>query len=350
MTIVKVGIIGCGVIGNGHLRVAARSPLVEVVAVADVREEAARQAAQAFNIASYYASADDLLADPEVEAVVLALPAFARTEIALRAFAAHKHVLLEKPVAMNAAEVEQLIGAQGECIAGCCSSRFRFSEPAQVATALLRSGVLGTLRVVRARGIGAAGAPPEGVPPAWRVSKRLNGGGILMNWGCYDLDYLLGLTGWSLRPQIVLAQSWPVTPKLEGYVAPGSDAETHAVALILCAGGSVISLERGEFTAQRAETVWEMVGSQGALHLQMLPGEGNVIVHDEIVPGQGVVSRTIWEGDVRDETIAAGPLEDFAAAIWERREPLTSLKEALVVQQIIDAIYASAERGEAVTI
>ena len=105
MTTVKVGIIGCGVIGSGHLRVSARSSLVEVVAVADVREEAARQAAQAFNVASYYASADGLLADPEVEAVVLALPAFARTEIALRAFAANKQVLLEKPVAMNAAEV-----------------------------------------------------------------------------------------------------------------------------------------------------------------------------------------------------------------------------------------------------
>ncbi|NOZ27660.1 MAG: Gfo/Idh/MocA family oxidoreductase [Chloroflexi bacterium] len=347
---VRLGVVGCGVIGRVHLQMATDSPLIDVVAVADLREQAAREAAERFGVGTVYTDADDLFADPQVEAVVLALPARDRTELALRAFAAGKHVLTEKPVAMNAGEVERMIRARGDLVAGCCSSRFRFLPSARAASDLIASGALGDLRVLHCRAVKAAGRPPEMTPPAWRLNRSLNGGGILTNWGCYDLDYLLGITGWSLRPRLVLAQTWTVPPQFESHVAPGSDAETHFAAFIRCEDGTVITLERGEYMAAQTEEAWRVVGTKGSLRLQMTPGQGKAVVHDDTTTEDGVVSRTIWEGDEDYAMTHAGPVQDFAAAIREGRQPETSLERALIVQKITDAIYASAERGVAVEI
>jgi len=347
---VALGVIGCGVIGGYHLGAAKESPLIDVLAVADLREDAARAQADEFKIQTVYGDANDLLADPRIEGVVLAMPTHPRTDLALRAFDKGKHVLTEKPVAMNAAEVRRMIRARGNLVAACCSSRHRFQPSARAAADFIAGGGLGELRVLFSRCIAGAGKPPRNTPPAWRLSKALNGGGILVNWGCYDLDYLLGLTGWSLKPVQVFAQCWTVPPQFESHVAPGSDAESHFVALIRCENGAVISIERAEYAAAQSENTWQITGARGSLHLQMLPAEGKKIVHDDSTTEQGVISRTIWKGDEEGLTANGGPILDFAAAIRESRPPMTSLENALIVQQITDAIYQSAEQGAAVVI
>ncbi|MGQ9682188.1 MAG: Gfo/Idh/MocA family protein [Anaerolineae bacterium] len=347
---VALGVIGCGVIGQYHLQAAVDSPLIDLVALADVREEARQQASNRYGVWKAYADGKDLLEDPSIEAVVLAMPTCWRTELALLAFARNKHVLLEKPVAMNAAEVRQMIAARGDLAAGCCSARYRFLPSAEAVTQFLAGGALGTLRVIRARAIAPADPPPACTPPAWRLIKALNGGGILANWGCYDLDYLLGITGWSLRPQQVLAQTWTVPPLFEPHVAPGSDAETHVAALIRCQGGEVITYERGEYMAAHGEEAWQIIGSQGSLRLNMRPGAGKAIVHDAGSAQEGVTSQVLWEGDADDAPLHVGPVQDFVAAILEQRPPKTSLEQALVIQQITDAIYASAKKGTAVDV
>lgn len=347
---VRLGVIGCGVIGQQHLAAAAASPLLEVVAVADRRLEAAREAAARFGARTASAEADDLLADPGVEAVVLALPTAGRAAIARRAFAAGKHVLLEKPVAMNAAEVRALLAARGALVAACCSSRFRFLPSAVAAAALVGSGALGPLRLVRCRAVAAAAPPPALAPPAWRLSTELNGGGILANWGSYDLDYLLGITGWALRPRLVLAQTWSVPARFAGHVAPPADAETHVAALVRCDGGAAITLERGELVATAGEEAWQIVGTDGALRLTMTPGVGATVWHDVATSDRGTVSRPLWRGDETFATVHAGPATDFARAIRGARPPLTGLDQALTIQEIVDAVYASAARGTAVPI
>jgi UDP-N-acetyl-2-amino-2-deoxyglucuronate dehydrogenase len=347
---VRLGIIGCGVIGTAHLRVAQRSPSIQVMAVADLIEEKACEAAENFGVETAYTNADDLLADERVEGVVLAMPAAPRTELALRAFAKGKHVLTEKPVAMNAEEVQKMIKARGDLVAACCSSRHRFQPHAQVVTDFIAGGDLGGLRVVHCRALQAAGERPQSSPPPWRLSKSMNGGGILVNWGCYDLDYLLGITGWTLKPMVVLAQTWQVPPQFESHVAPGSDAEAHFASLILCDGGAVISFERGEYMPAQSENAWKIIGTKGSLRLHMTPAKGKKIIHDDTSTEKGVISRVLWEGDEGWDTTHAGPIEDFAAAIREGREPKTSLEKALIVQKITDAIYASAAQGKAVEI
>ena len=347
---VRLGVIGCGVIAQHHLKAAKASPLIEVVAVADVREETARQTAAAFGVPTVYTNAKALLNDKRIEAVVLAVPAAPRMKLALKAFARGKHVLTEKPVAMNSREVRKLIAARGALVAGCCSSRMRFQPSAQAAAQYIASGALGTIRAVQCRCIGPDHGTPKGAPPAWRLIKSLNGGGILVNWGCYDLDYLLGLCGWTLKPSIVLAQTWTIAPELLSHVAPGSDAETYFASMIRCEGGEMISFERGEYCAAATEDSWRIVGSKASLRLHMIPAREKKILADESSPETGVSTRTLWQGEETWDNPLHSPVQDFAAAIREGRAPKTSLEQALVVQQITDAIYASAAKGRAVAI
>ena len=207
---IKLGIIGCGVIGQTHIQTAAVLPGVSIVALADLREAVVREVAAKFNVPQTYNTAAALLANTQVDAVIIALPTAGRVQVVLQALAAGKHLLVEKPIGMNADEVRQMIAARGDRIAGCCQSRMRLTTGARTATEFIAQGSLGDLRVIRCRAWAAAGPPPPQLPPVWRLNKQLNGGGILVNWGCYDLDYLLGLTGWRLQPRHVLAQTWQI--------------------------------------------------------------------------------------------------------------------------------------------
>lgn len=354
---VKVGIIGCGVIGSRHLSIATEAPHIELVAAADLVAANRQRAAERFNPPKLYATGEELLNDDEIEAVVLAFPTQHRTEMALRAFNKGKHVLIEKPIAMNASEVRQLIAARGELTSACCSSRKRFTESARIATDIIARGKLGELRTVYCRAVLSAKEQPETPRPAWRLMKALNGGGILVNWGCYDIDYLLGLTGWQLQPKTAFAQTWTVPPVFEPHIAPGSDAETHYAALIRCENGVVISMERGEYTTADSHDDWRIIGTEGSLALNMGSRYPERIIYNETRTEDGVDTERLPPSIIEEfrnrtsaETKHETPLADFAAAIRENREPMTSLEQALVVQKITDAIYASAAAGTSVEI
>ncbi len=325
---------------------------IELVAVADLIEERAEAAAEKFGAAKTYIEGSDLIADPDIEAVVLALPCHGRFPLAMEAFAQGKHVLTEKPVAMNVGEVEQMIEARGDLVAACCSERYRFPEGAQVATEFVASGALGELREVYHRSFSPAPPPPDGPRPEWRLKRHLNGGGFMVNWGCYDLDYLLGICGWKLKPQTVFGQTWTIAPQLASHIPEGSDAETHYTALIRCEGGTMLKIERGEYMAIGSEDAWQIIGTKGSLHLTMTQAKPKQIVFDEATEEEGYKSRVVWQSDEEPDIhlTGSGPVLDLAAAIREGREPSTTLEKALIVQQITDAVYASAASGECVSI
>lgn len=362
MNPVKYGVIGCGVIGPTHMKPAATTDILDLVAVADHHADRADSACANFNVPKTYNEGLDLIADPEIEMVVLAMPACHRKELALAAFAAGKHVLTEKPVAMNAADVREMIAARGNLKAACCSSRYRFITHFQVAADFIASGALGELREVYIRSFFPAAPPPDAPKPEWRLKRHLNGGGFLMNWGCYDLDYLLGLCGWQLKPEKCFGQTWTVPPHIAWHLPEGSDAETQYIGLIRCEGGTMLHVERGEYMSISEESAWQIVGTKGSLHLTMTAvtaagpqasaGASNWkrIVFNELTQDRGVVESVLWEGEEDLSLVSSGPVTDLAMAIREDREPKTSLERALVVQRISDAIYASAARGDTVEV
>ncbi len=346
----KLGVIGCGVIGSRDLKDAMASDLVDVVAAADLRVER-REWAKEQGVPRIYEEGRDLLdQDPDVEAVIIAFPAMGRTAMALRAFARGKHVLIEKPVAMNATEVKTMTARKGDLVGACFSARNRMCESAEKATKLVASGALGDLRTIHVRVHLPAGAPPEKDPPPWREVFSMNGGGILTNWSCYDLDYVLGVAGWTFRPKVVLAQWWPIVPQFRDRVSPEADADSYFTAFVRGEDGSVLTVERGEFMPAHAQAQWQIVGTKGSLTLGLTGSDDRQIVHDDTTYEKGVESKVIYEG--KDPSPSGNPLviEDFALAIREGRPPATGFDRALIIAQIMDGIYASAASAGAVQI
>ncbi|MCL1855404.1 MAG: Gfo/Idh/MocA family oxidoreductase, partial [Clostridia bacterium] len=106
---VKVGVIGTGFIGPAHIEAMRRLGYVEVVALADINEEDARKKADALNIGTAYGDYKRLLSDPEIEVVHICTPNSLHYPMSKEALLAGKHVVCEKPLAMDSAQAKDLI-------------------------------------------------------------------------------------------------------------------------------------------------------------------------------------------------------------------------------------------------
>ncbi|MBD3181857.1 hypothetical protein GF312_06170 [Candidatus Poribacteria bacterium] len=347
---VKLGIIGCGVIGTSHASEASKSPLVDLVAVADLIKERADGNGEKFGASTIYYNDTDLINDDRIEAVTLAMPVWDRTPVAFKALEKGKHVIIEKPAAANCGDIEKMINLRGDKVVACCSPRMAFTGHAEAARKCVATGVLGKIRSVRFRIVLSAAPNPNPNPPPWRQSMKLNGGGILVNWSCYDLNYMMHILDWQLKPQAVMARWWPVGDKMSKYVIPNSDADSHYTAFITCEDGVVLTMERGEFTSATTDQAWEIIGSDATLHLPMKAQKGkpNAVILDKFIPGEGVVSETIWEEG--DSTSDNSVLKNFVYAVREGKKVETSLEQALVMQKITDGIYESNRIGQSVAI
>lgn len=343
---IKLGVIGCGVIGGQHMLSAVELPVTELHAVADVVKERAAEAALKYDVSKVFASSEELLSDDDVEGVILALPAGFRVGLAIEALRRGKHVLVEKPAALNEQELREIADAgraAPQQVLAFCSARYQFLPHTKAVAEFVSTGALGEIRAIHFRATLPPGPVPTAPPPAWRVSRAQNGGGILVNWGIYELDYIFGITGWSLKPRHVLANFWGIPPQFSEYVDPASDADEHFSSFITCDNGTVISYERGERVASRSETIARIVGTKGSLSLSMFPEEGKKIIFHNSAQGKGVWDEVIWEGDEDWVPTRVGVVEDFALSILENRPPKTGIREAMVLQKITDAIYRSAD-------
>ncbi|MFK7697459.1 Gfo/Idh/MocA family protein [Paenibacillus sp. HJGM_3] len=358
---VRIGLVGCGVMGRVYLQAAAGQPDLAIVAVADVQEAAARAAAAEFSISAWYKSAEAMIDTADVDAVLLAVPAAFRTRLALYAFARGKHALLEKPVALSATETERLLEAADGLVAASCSSRLRFADSAEAVRRLLEAGTIGALRTISCRWLlPAKAAPaPDKLPPAWRLSPALNGGGNLTNLGTYVLDYMLGVTGWRYTPAQVSGRVWTLQDMFRHHVPAGSTGETHTAAMIVCSGdeaGSeretapVLLLEQGEYFVGPEEAAWQITGETGTIRFRIVPGLRNVVTLYRYSEANGVEAETVWSGDETFGELQRRVLRDFAGAIRERRPPRTTLRQAWLLQRTIEAVYQASESGQTVTL
>jgi len=343
---VKLGIIGCGVIGTEHMKAAVNNINAELVAVADKIPERADAKGKEFNVPGIYYSADDLINADNVEAVVLAFQTNGRSQVAVKVLNNYKHVLIEKPVALNYADAKTIYDARKVgLIASGCSCRLSHFESAYIVKKAIEDGLIGNLQEIHVRALLGATEAPKINPPNWRQSNELNGGGILVNWGVYDMDFVFTLTGWKLKPKYVMAKMWPIEPTLNKRVDPCSDAESRYTALIVCEDGTVITFERGEFCAVKKETSWQFMGNIGTIRTSLLDHNDKKIYLDLADSKKGVVTSLIWEG-TDDETLThTQPITGFVNEILGLAEPFTTLDQAMFITRVSDAIYESANAG-----
>jgi predicted dehydrogenase len=181
---VAVGLIGCGTIAqNVHLGLLARMPGVQMVALAETDaqrlEEAARQVPRARPCTDFA----QLLALPDVEAVVVSLPNALHAEVAIAAMQAGKHVYVEKPLATNLADAREVVQVWRQTgVVGMVGFNYRCHLLHQAARQHLAAGALGQVTAVRTVFATAARARP-----AWK-GRRDTGGGVLLDLASHHTD------------------------------------------------------------------------------------------------------------------------------------------------------------------
>lgn len=185
---INVGIIGFGKMGRIRYEAISQNGHGRVVAIADPKQDLSLPGVR------YYGSADELIEDPEVEAVFICTPSYLNKPLTIRALQAGKHVFCEKPPAFNAKEVEEVI--QVERVAGGRKLMYGFNhrhhDSIIKAKELVDSGAYGRILWMRGR---YGKSVDQSFYSDWRSKKKLAGGGILMDQGIHMVDLFLMIAG-----------------------------------------------------------------------------------------------------------------------------------------------------------
>jgi D-xylose 1-dehydrogenase (NADP+, D-xylono-1,5-lactone-forming) len=324
MTPVRWGILSTATINRRVLPELRSLTDVEIVAVASRAQDAADAFAAENGIPRAYGSYDDLLADPDVEAIYNPLPNGLHVEWTLRALEAGKHVLCEKPLDRRPAAVERAFDT-AERAGLILMEAFMWRHHPQTARAieLVADGAIGELRAVRAS-FGFTLADTDDV----RAHPHLDGGS-LMDVGCYCISAARRFAG---EPEIAIGR------QLLGL----SGVDVRFAALLVFAGPVFAHFDCG-FDVPPDSGV-EVVGSAGTLRIRtpFLITEPGIELDRE-----GGVERV--------EVEAAGSYErqflNVGAAIRGEAEALLGRADALGQARTIDALYRSADRdGEPVAL
>ena len=183
---VRWGVLGAANIATGHVILAMQqASLATFTAIASRTLSKAQEVARRFGASRAYSSYDELLADPEIEAVYIPLPNALHAEWSIKAIRAGKHVLCEKPLTMDAAEARQVQQVRDETGRYCLEAfAYRFNPVVARTFEIARSGVLGELKFIHTSVTFAMGEPD---PKNVRLLGGF-GGGAMYDVGCYAIN------------------------------------------------------------------------------------------------------------------------------------------------------------------
>jgi predicted dehydrogenase len=329
----RVGLVGCGRHGGALAQAIARSPSLRLVACADPDASAASAAAANVPDVSTHASVEALLAEREVDAVVVATPHHLLAPVAVVAMRAGKHVLAEKPIALSEREAEAVEAEAAR--AGTCymaGYSFRFSLLCHV-RALLDAGAAGEVAAISSSI--ATGPLDDG----W-IAFPETGGGPLLYVGCHLVDAAL----WLLADEPI-----EVFAHLRRRSDTGAD-EATALQVRFAKGALAQFL-----VTQAATTFSYELNIHGRAGTVSLRGR-NFLQFEIEVSSRSLAAyaepAVIRPGVGRDniEMMLVPELEEFAAAVRERRPPAITAADGRRVLRVLDAACESGRTGRPVTL
>lgn len=343
----NIGIIGAGGISEAHLEAIREEPRAEVVAIADISAEVASKRAARHTIPQVYEDFRELLRQPDIDAVIVCVPNYLHAEAAKLALASGKHVLCEKPMAMNVRQAEEMIEAadrSGKVLMVAQNNRFR--SDAMYVKGLVDEGRLGQIYHAKTGWVRRNGIPGWG---SWFTQKELAGGGPLIDIGVHMLDLTLWLLGHP-RPTSVLGQTYAqFGPRKKGLSEWGRrdengrfDVEDMAVAMIAFENGMTLTLDASWASHIEEENVFlHLYGQEGGASLD-LQQERFTLYQD----WNGTPATTNIQPVRTKERVRL--FHNFIDSLEGKAAPLCTPDQALYINRLIEAIYASARAGEAI--
>ena len=325
------GVLGVAGINDRLMPAFHASRTVELKGIASRSLEKAQASATKNGIPKAYGGYDALLADPDIDAVHVPLPNHMHDEWTRKAADAGKHILCEKPLTTDAKSAAALI-------AYCRSKGVRlmdgFMWPHHPRTHKLRKfldgGGIGDIKkVVAAFTFNLKGLPTDNI----RMQPEAGGGGLL-DVGCYT-TYAIR---WWMKADPV---------KVWATAAFVNNVDVAMSGVMTFADGRTASFDCG-FT-HPLRTWVEIVGTEGVVRVPNLwiPDDKAVF---QVLRQDGDFGVKVEEIETRGEDQMVHMLDDFAAAVFEKREPVPNPDEAVKTLKVLDALAKSAREGKEVTV
>ncbi|WP_197425819.1 Gfo/Idh/MocA family protein [Erythrobacter sp. CCH5-A1] len=340
----RPGSVGFAIIGLGDYALKqimprfAQSQRCHIAALVSGNPDKLARVGEAYGVpasARYsYESFAEIAANPAVEAVYIILPTGLHAEWAERAFAAGKHVMCEKPMALSAAECERMIAASERAKRKLMIGyRCHFEPFNRAAMELTATKALGDLRLIRTEHSYRLG--PDTPATNWRIAAAQTGGGPLEDYGIYGLQAALYLSG--EMPERLSASAFrpegdPRFAEVFAHVAVQMHFPSGAVAQVVTSYDSA------------GINMVEARGTAGALRMHPATGYGG----NTLVVENGRERRTLEPGD--PEVQFAAMLDHLAAAVREGAVVITPGEMGLRDLRLMEAVYASAASGRSVAL
>ena len=282
METLRLGIIGCGVMGKEHMKVIPDLPRVQLGAVSDSSEQNLSAATETYGVKGF-ADAEQMLDSGLIDAVLIATPHYFHPQFALAAFDRDLHVLTEKPVAVTAAAAQEMNEAAGQRphLKFAAMFQLRSAEKWRKIKELIDTGRLGELRRVAWIATDWFRTQTYYDSGSWRATWAGEGGGVLLNQCPHNLDLLCWLTG---KPSSVVAN-----------VALGKhhdiEVEDEVTAMLEYPGSAT-----GVFVASTSESpgsnYLEITGDRGRIIAPAPGGGGSTFQFTELETSAGEFCRT----------------------------------------------------------
>lgn len=345
---IRFGFIGAGQIAESSAAAINSHSNASVVAIQDLNPERARTVAKQHAIGKTYAEPREIFSDPEVDAVYVAVPNKFHVPLTIEALKAGKHVILEKPFAMNyteALEAAEAAKKSGKTLT--LGMNLRFGAMQQKMKMLVEEGFFGEIYHAKANWQRRTGIPKLGT---WFGSRELAGGGCLYDIGVHLLDLCLFVTG-KFKPVSVVGATYTKfgnRGKGEGGWGRSErsdikfDVEDFASGFIRFEDGSSVSLDVtwACHTNDPSRMDVQLFGTDAGAHVLA----GKVFTQDEKT-GE-YLTREIVPGKVpftHQERFC-----NFINHLLGTEELCVTLEQALVVQRILDALAESSATGREV--
>ncbi|MGH2561065.1 MAG: Gfo/Idh/MocA family protein [Thermomicrobiales bacterium] len=338
---IRWGIVGCGQIAFDRILPALElASNCETVALFDPDPERLARAHGKVPSAATYPSLAELLADPNVEAVYIATPNHLHSEQTVAAAAAGKHILVEKPMALDAAQGRHMVEAADRAGVKLMVAYMTLFNPIfQAAKRLVDSGALGEIVAMRGRHSYAMRSESLSDANRWRLDPR-HGGGPLMDVGVYSIFTLRELTG--ITPQSLVATG--SVRRLHGktdydsivFSYVGRDGTPGVVEASFTFGSSTYELEgtRGRLCLNGHIT--QLIG--GTLEAELWPDFRPRRVSERI-------SHEVVPAALPEFYNYLGEVTHFASCILNDTTPLPSGASAITDLDVADAVRDSLRTG-----
>jgi predicted dehydrogenase len=269
----QVGVIGAGWMARAHMKNLQKTERASIRWIAARNPENLERVRAEFGVPFKTHDYTDMLKDTEVEVVIITTPPYLHKEMFIETVRAGKHVLLEKPMALDMQEIDVMMSVKEqhpEIIAMECSGRHsRLTPKFRTVRDLIASGKLGEVYAIYHSSVARQNRPGiEFHPPAkWFLDRSLAGGGPLFDWGVYDLSFHLGVLG--DRFEVEEVESAVLKGGLD-TVGPGTDVydvEEHLMVQMRLSKQLRYSWERAAHANMDSPNETRIYGTRGGIKL-----------------------------------------------------------------------------------